>query len=109
MKHTEHIEFDTVINGLEICIGFTRTIVWGRENYGAAADGNRGMIVDMVDADEYTEVVVTSGELTIGIAQFIKRDKAIAAIEAYLESHPPEAVEPPERDYNDDRDERDGF
>jgi hypothetical protein len=41
---TEAIEFDVTIDGRDALIGFTRHTVGGWDNYGADADGRRGVM-----------------------------------------------------------------
>lgn len=92
-RQTTKEEFDTVINGQDVCIGFTRTTVYGRENYGADADGRRGMMIDTIDEDEYTDIICGDLDPT---------DPAVTdVIEEYMETHPPEPEDVPEPDYDD--------
>jgi hypothetical protein len=116
-KHSERVEFDTELAlgdgaNLDVCIGFMRTTVWDRENYGADADGNRGMMMDFVDSDEYTCITVswhiTDTEMVsfpaVNLPGTVTIEAVNAAIEAYMESH--EATGPEEREEDcDDRDE----
>jgi hypothetical protein len=107
MKNETRVEFDAVINGVDVCISFTRTSVFGRENYGADADGNRGMMINTIDADEYTQVSVEwedehGRERTFPMDEFPSAFGIMAvnsAIETYMEAHEPEPPDEPEHEY----------
>jgi hypothetical protein len=116
-KHSERVEFDTELalgdgTNLDVCIGFMRTTVFGRDLYGADADGNRGMWVDTIDEDEYSCITVSwhisDTEMVsfpaVNLPGTVTIEGVNAAIEAYMESH--EATGPEEREEDcDDRDE----
>jgi hypothetical protein len=121
-KHSELVEFDTELaldddTNLDVCIGFMRTTIWGRENYGADADGNRGMMMDIVDSDDYTCITVEwqdagdKGDEPIkykfpadALPAGIVIEDVYKVIAAYMESHDATGAEEREEDC-DDRDE----
>jgi len=99
------IGFDTVVLGTEVCIEFTRVTEGHRENYGADADGNRGMMVGMIDSDDAEDIVVTmpSGTerpfetLPDAAQRAVRRE-----VDRYLEENEPEAEDEPERDWDEE-------
>ena len=57
-KSTHPASFDAQLDGRDVCIEFDRVTIFVRDaHYGADADGNRGMCVDMID-DDYAEHVL---------------------------------------------------
>lgn len=110
MKFTNAVEFDTTIDGVDICISFVRTTVVGYENYGADADGNRGVWTLMVDSDEFSEVKVDFGGppmmIPLDVLQLptAQRCAVEAAIQTYMEEHDAEVPEEEERDPDEERD-----
>jgi hypothetical protein len=122
-KHSERVEFGTVLTGtndeepIDVCIGFTRTTAWGYENYGADADGNRGVWMNIIDEDSYAQVAVEWDDATGHDNDVIKYifpadplpagvtiEMINAAIEAHMEAVAPTVPDEPEQDF-DDRDE----
>jgi hypothetical protein len=138
-KFSSDVSFETTLLNREVCIEFTRTTTVGWENYGADADGNRGMMMLMVDEDVYENVSIEweddDGKVVKQSLEKIKEmsqleafppltwevvfaaattakdlyQKIVEALDAYLESHEHEPPEEEERDWDVDRDERDGF
>lgn len=107
MKQSTRVGFDATINGFDISIEFTRTTAWSWENYGADADGNRGMMMQSIDSDDATDI---TAELASGEPLYLdppaSGSGAISqgvhdAVEAYMDAHDPEAVEEPEEDCDD--------
>jgi len=109
-KQVTEVEFDAVIYGLDITIGFTRTTVFSHDaHYGSDADGNRGWPMDFIEEDEATDIFVTVNDQTIPVILLDNAERVMEAIEVFMKEHDPEPMEQPERDYDVDRDERDGF
>ena len=108
--HTTDVEFDAMVDGLDITIGFTRTTTFSHDpTYGSDADGRRGWPMTFIDEDSATDVMVTVNDQTIPLALLDNAEQVQAAVDAYLASHEPEPPEEPERDYDVERDARDGF
>jgi hypothetical protein len=109
--HREHADesFDLELpGGRDVTVEFVRTLEWHRENYGADADGNRGVMTSMVDSDEASRVTVDFGDgVLVPLAEIGDADRAAvdAAIGRYLEDYEFEANEgPDEPDPDRDRD-----
>lgn len=107
MRSTQREAFDTVVNGHELCIEFDRTTVWGREHYGADADGNRGMWITCID-DESTENIKVTWYTDVGNREQpldeLEKDlqtQVLTAVEQYCETHEAAPVEEQEPDYDD--------
>lgn len=104
MKQITTVSFDTTINGVAVFIAFTRTTVFGRENYGADADGNRGMMIDTIDVDDHSNILVSwedddnaHNDIPLVVCAAMKKawssDTIVETVENYMESHPPEPEE----------------
>lgn len=96
-KANESFDF-TFADGREATVEFVRTIEWHRELYGSDADGNRGMMMNMLDSDEATSVTVDFGDrklIPLGELEERDREAVDAAIERHLEKHEFEADEGP--------------
>jgi len=98
---TSHdVEFDTIIEGTPVTIGFERVTRGGWENYGADADGRRGEMRLEVDEDEPRRVTVEWDDERIGPFSPSFDALVYSAIAEYLERHPP-SDEPDEDDERD--------
>lgn len=90
---TRRIGHDCVVDGRDVCIEFTRHVEAHREMYGADADGNRGMLMTMVDDDRADNVTVYDYALDVQfLLSSLCEEKATAvraAIDAYLEANDP--------------------
>ena len=55
--------FDTVLDGRDICVEFTRRTVYVHDpSYGADADGDRGVPMDFIDEDEAEGITILCWE-----------------------------------------------
>jgi hypothetical protein len=88
IKTVNSVEFDTMVGGEHVTIAFTRTTKMALENYGADADGNRGVLMWMVDSDEASDIRVTNEN---GEEIEPNSEEVDAAIEVYMENHEAEA------------------
>ena len=108
MKTIKTIEFDATLDGHDVLITFERTSTWSYENYGADADGNRGMMMLTLDVDDYADITVTpyadDGSVVTtshtGLPE-VQRVAVEALVEAWMQAHEPEPDEPSEPDYDD--------
>lgn len=103
-KFSVEVDIETTLAiGMDVRINFTRTTKVGRENYGADADGNRGMMMDMIDDDEWSNVKVFFDEDTLGVllADTSAKAEIEKIIEDWMEAHEPVAPEEPEEDCDD--------
>lgn len=100
-KHSERVDFDATVAETDVHISFMRTTKWGWENYGADADGRRGMMMQMIDADDYTCIIVeyhvtdakTKQFPGDGLPEGVTIEAVYAAIETYMEEHNPNMPE----------------
>lgn len=104
---TEQVEFDATIDEKDVTISFLRTIETHRENYGADADGNRGMMTSMIDVDAATDVKADFGLGAVPLVMLSAQDQSavLEEIDKYLETTAPEGPDdgPDERDDYDDQ------
>lgn len=110
-KHTAREAFDHAFtDGREACVEFMRTTTWGMENYGADADGRRGMMIVTIDDDRAEDIYVTwygdgpdGGRPATPFAALdgMTQLMVTAAVEDYLASHEATAPEEPEADWDD--------
>jgi hypothetical protein len=109
-KQITSVGFDTVIGMRDVDVEFTRTTVWGRENYGADADGNRGRMIDTIDEDSYDKILVSwedeteHNNIPLDELSPAMRDAVIIAVEEYVEKNQPEPEEPDEPEYEPEDD-----
>lgn len=96
----------TMQDGSMVCINFDRVTEGHRENYGADADGRRGMMMPMIDRDDaenvrverYIDDTQTSEPLRLMDLAEGEVKQILAAIDQYLIDFPPEIEEYPEDD-----------
>ncbi len=105
MTQETKVGFDTVINGEDAYIEFTRKTSFGRELYGSDYDGNRGMWIDSIDDDCALDISVMfyDDEITESLDSLLPTTASAVKIiiDEYLDTHEAEMQEPPEPDYDD--------
>ncbi len=106
MTQDTTVGFDTIINGEEAYIEFTRRTTFGRDLYGSDADGRRGMWVDSIDDDQALDILVMlydDSNLTQSVINLQPEMQTIvkALVDEYLDTHEAEMEEQPEPEYDD--------
>jgi hypothetical protein len=107
--------FDATVLDQLVNIEFNRVIEWHRENYGADADGNRGVMTTFIDNDYATDICIThwydkEGAAQRQIVRFADLEPEMQGavrqvIDEYLAKNDPEPTEdsgPPEPEYEPD-------
>lgn len=94
-------------NGDWIMVSFTRKTAWDHDSdYGADADGHRGMPADFVEDDFYEDVMVQNEEdgPWASLADLPAETKAMIekALDQWLKENDPEPADPIEPDYEED-------
>lgn len=103
--------FDATIGGIDVCIEFDRVTSFDTDpNYGADADGNRGMSMTSIDEDAAENIVVswdddkdTYDNVPVADLPEARRTDVQALVDAYLEKNDPEVPEGDEDGPDDDR------
>lgn len=112
MTSTTRHGFDTTLDSQDICIEFDRVTSFGHENYGADADGNRGMWIDTIDDDYAARIIVTfygedgaaDVEATFDELPAERQETVNALIEEWMYANEPEPPEGQDNDYPDNDD-----
>jgi hypothetical protein len=117
MTRNRREAFDTQLDGCDVNIEFTRTTTYSRENYGADADGNRGVMMTMLDEDRADEIEIIrvddmadgSRESRTPYAQLSQTEQGMVteALDAYLSENEPDDFE--DEDVDEDEDDEDFF
>jgi hypothetical protein len=112
-SHTQRVKTtleEVDLAGREATIEFTRVTVTTHDpNYGADADGNRGVPRDEIDEDYAEDIRVSfTPDMLENFDTLPEGIRALvtAAIDTYIAMHEPEWEEEPERDWDAVNDER---
>ena len=108
-KQTRSEAFDAELDGQDVCVEFDRVTKWSTDpNYGADADGNRGISVTEIDEDYAENIfVLTFEQGADGTKEISTPLSALTSLQAlevqrlvdeHLEQHEP--TEPEEPDYD---------
>ncbi len=106
MKTTQQVEFDAVVDGMDMCITFDRTFTHGNSLEGADADGNRGRWEYSFEdlTTDVTDVYLYDSQTSVSLASLSadQQAKVQAAVDDYCEKNDPEDLSEPDFDDVDD-------
>lgn len=111
MTTTVACAFDTTLRDRDICIEFQRTTKFSYENYGADADGNRGVMMLLLDDDFYSDVVViyydddTATRIAPSALSNLDAMEVDRLIAEWMDAHELDPTEQDEPDYDSINDE----